>query len=484
MARADGRSILDEAAELYAAGRLDEAAAACRRALDEDPGLVAARATLAMVEEDRGNYAAALAECEAVLRLAPERLPERERADQLRSRLATESGAVFEDGGSSTKRRWLPLAIAGAVCLLVLIIGAIATSGHRGAAQQNSLGQGPLQALDQPPGGYGQPTPNGPNMAEVGPGEGPLAGRPIGEFPQDQSDQQRAAGGQATTAGSGPPDIPRADVAVEPPPALRSNSGTSPLQPVGPSPVRPGPLPAPGTPTRTDNGAPSQTMRPAGRVRISVADQPGNYGPAPGYAPAPGPGPAGKPGGYVGGPRQAGSSASTGGSALVGGPRGGGAYSGNFPRATVAGPGSTPARASRAMSGGWVGGGNAGGPRSVTAGGGAGASMTPGGPSAASAGGGGTYRVAAGSRASERPTVRAGQSASGGGARGGSNADDLRAQARNAAASGRKDDARNLYRRAIDGYRAEAGASPGRAGASRSAIDSCQRALEAMDAGQ
>ena len=417
------------------------------------------------------------------MRLAPERLAERERADRQRTRLAAESGPVFEDGSPTPARRWLPAIVAGAVLLLVILVGAaVISSSHRNSAQQNFLAGGQPQGFTQNPGGYAPPVAGGPNTAEIGPGDGPMAGRPIGELPQDQSDQQRAAGDQGAPAGSGPPDVPRADVSVAPPPTMRTDNGSGPLQPVAPSPVRPGPLPV--AATRADSGAAGQPARPAGRVRISVADQGGGYAPGP-TAPASAASSSGSPNGYFGAPHAVGNAFPPAGSALIGAPRGGAGNNGNFPRATVAGPGSGSSRSARPASGGWTGATDMGGPRSVAATGGAGASYTPGGPSAASQASGGSYRVASGMRAPERPTVRAGQSAPSGGSRGGgSNADDLRAQARNAASSGRRDDARSLYRRAIDSYRAEAGASPGRAGASRSAIDSCQRALEAMDAGQ
>jgi hypothetical protein len=58
----------------------------------------------------------------------------------------------------------------------------------------------------------------------------------------------------------------------------------------------------------------------------------------------------------------------------------------------------------------------------------------------------------------------------------------MRARAQDALASGRSSEARSLFSAAIAGYQAESGANPGRAGVNRSAIESCKRALDSLDA--
>jgi hypothetical protein len=60
----------------------------------------------------------------------------------------------------------------------------------------------------------------------------------------------------------------------------------------------------------------------------------------------------------------------------------------------------------------------------------------------------------------------------------------LRAQAQRAQASGNSQQARALYKAAMDSYAREAASNPARAASSRSAIDSCQRSLDALDASQ
>jgi len=67
---------------------------------------------------------------------------------------------------------------------------------------------------------------------------------------------------------------------------------------------------------------------------------------------------------------------------------------------------------------------------------------------------------------------------------GGPSADELRAQAQQEWQKGNKGQAKRKFQEAIAGYQSEGRSSPERAAASRSAIQSCQRAIDAVDAGQ
>ena len=327
----------------------------------------------------------------------------------------------------------------------------------------------------------------GPATAELGVAQGPFAGNPIGSLPDDQSAQQQPAD-SVTRAGASPPDLPRADSSVGPPPTIHSSgTGPGPLQSVNPSNVTSGPLPRAATPAPGVTAP--QPARSGRRVRISVSDQPGTYGTtpppvSPPYSPSAAP-TTGMAVRSMGGGQQPGPTP------YVGAPRAGNQDRG-YPRPTVATDGRTgQAVTTRATAGAYaaqgayaggqptamasVAGGQAGRLLGAPAFGGTplGAAVRP----TASTGRGGTASLRVG-----RPSVAA--SASSAAASGRGNADDLRSQAQRAWSSGRKGDARALYRGAIEGYRSEANQNPGRAGTSQSSIESCRRALDAMDASQ
>lgn len=489
---ADAAAIVDEAAELFAAGRLDDAAAACRRALDEDPDLVSARALLGMVEEERGNLAEALAEYEAVVRLAPERTAERERADRLRPRvMALVAPAVPEDlEDDLRRRRWIAAAIGGGVLVLVLIVGAFISAANRGTSGVNAVGGQPLAltpnnaSMPGPP----QPTANAANGATIE-ADNALAGPGIGQIPQDQTALQptQSAGGAGRSNGGGagtPPPVSSMDHVPVPPPTVPRTGVGGPLAP-----------PATGgsaatAPGGTDNGgqpAGQGGEQPRGRVRIWMGEPDtgtgasanssgsvtgmslgnpvsggntlrtttqgsGGVQPIPGapresYPAATGPSSVPPRAGYGGSPSVA--------------PRSG--YSGESTQSTRPQLLSPPTRGSR---------GGAPVPMRST-----GSGYPPGG------GGPAPVRTAAAS-SPVRTQSSAGGSQSGSSSHSTSSpAAELRARAQSAMAAGRASEARSLYAAAIASYEAEARRNPERSAASRSAAESCRRALEALGGG-
>lgn len=278
--------LLDQAAELYAAGKLDDATDACHAALDLDPDLPAARSLLGMIEEDRGHLAAALAEYEAVVRLAPERTAERERADRLRAILRAEAAPLTwqptpdTDAHSSLlaspqARRWLPVVAAVTVGCLVLVVGGITMARRNRSAEQASPSFALQQPLPLPPLAAASPAPNAQEslVAEVPQGTDALA-QPVGTPPQDQSANQPTAqqdvvdahtgghGRSVQSSSTGEPPLPPPTV-VDSPPALSREPLKLPQPPASSAPATtPAPQPKP-------ERMPSST----GKVRIWVGDE-------------------------------------------------------------------------------------------------------------------------------------------------------------------------------------------------------------------
>ncbi|MEN6344691.1 MAG: tetratricopeptide repeat protein [Armatimonadia bacterium] len=471
--RPSGERLLDEASELFATGKLDDAAAACRAALDADPGLVAARSLLGMVEEERGNTAAALAEYEAVLRLAPERTAERERADRVRALLAAEAEPELLDSElMPPRKRWLPIAVAAAAVVLVLLLGLAMTGRSQapGNTAPTTAGGSPFLPESGAPANtagkaVAQETPAGEATMDMG----LLTGKPIGSAPLDQSaNQPNASSGMPSPRSSNtpPPVGPLNDVPMPPPTVIKSN-GNGPLTPV-PSAAAP---PTASHPATT-NPAPAPAMEsPRGKVRIWMGDE-GSGRAATSNSVAPSSGvPAGSSsytnrlysngGGYSASP-------------LTGAPRavqsGSSAATATQRRSVGSAPAATNSRSSRSSGSAT----KSSFPRPVT---------SPGGRTSAVSGSTST-RVAQARASSATPN--SGRSSSGY-TSGGSNhsnsagASDLRSRANAAWAQGNRSEARSLYSAALRGYQQESGSNPSRAGANRSAVESCRRALDALD---
>lgn len=483
----DAGRILDEAAELYATGNLDEAAAACRAALDEDPNHVAARSLLGMVEEDRGNPAAALAEYEAVLRLAPERTAERERADRLRAQIRAQAADTYADE-TYDRKRVIALGVALAAGVLVLIIGALAVSrGGRSAPP-------PPAALAGMPGEPGAAFPeqartdetrlgDESTTASLETGDGTLSGRGIGPPVAGPADQSASQPGRSATGGGTPPAIP--DPLPLPPPTVERSPLELPQPPSQPQGATPSLAPA-----RTAPSAPAPVAEPArGQVRIWMGE---DDAPPP-SAPAAGPSPpasgaersehrqarhatrSGAPAAAERVPVTTGSHAT---------PAAGGASALRPPQSA---PGSGAQPATRSGVGAAAEEVSQTRPLTTVGTSGADARRPTGGlpsrPESASPrpydGGGGARSAPAprpGAPSATTPTPPNTPAAPT------TSAADLRARAQQAAAAGRTDEARRLYRNAIHGYQSEARANPGRAAANRSAIESVERAMDALDA--
>jgi hypothetical protein len=488
---ADATAIVDEAAELFAAGRLDDAAAACRRALDEDPDLVAARALLGMVEEERGNLAEALAEYEAVIRLAPERTAERERADRLRPLvLAQMAPAVPDDWEPDLRRRrWIAAAIGGGVLVLVLLVGALVSMANRGPAPANAAGGAPLALTpnDASAPGMSQPTANAANGATIQ-ADNALAGPGIGQFPQDQTalqpTQGGGEGGRSNGAGQGtPPPVSSMDHVPLPPPTVARSGGTGPLTPPTTSESEPT---ASTGPANVGQPAAPAAEQPRGRVRIWMGEPGTNTGAPPqgsgsvtgmslgnqvssGNAlPATAPGFAGvQP--IPGAPRQSYFGETS--PSFVPPRSGTNSTSSIAPRSGYGGEssqGTRPQLLSPPPSSG------AGGPVPLRSTGGGypsgGAASAP-------------VRTAAASSPARNTGAGGGSQSSASPRSSSSAAAELRARAQAAMAAGRAAEARSLYAAAIASYEAEARRNPERAAASRSAAESCRRALEALGGG-
>lgn len=470
-----GERLLDEASELFATGKLDDAVAACRAALDADPGLVAARSLLGMVEEERGNPAAALAEYEAVLRLAPERTAERERADRVRALLAAEAEPELLDSElMPPRKRWLPIAVAAAAAVLVLILG-LAMAG-RGQAPGNTA---PTTAGGSPflPESGAPATATGKAVAQETPaGEatmdmGLLTGKPIGSAPLDQSaNQPNASSGMPSPRSSNtpPPVGPLNDVPMPPPTVIKSN-GNGPLTPVGSAAAPPT---ASHTATTSPAPAPSPAMEaPRGKVRIWMGDE-GSGRAAGSNSVAPSSGAPAGPGSYTNRVYSSGGGYSA--SPLTGAPRavqsGSNGATATQRRTAGSAPAATTSRSSRSSGSAT----RSSFPRPVT---------SPGGHTSAVSGSTST-RVAQARASSATPN--SGRSSSGytsGGSHhsNSSSASDLRSRANAAWAQGNKSEARSLYSAALRGYQQDSSSNPSRAGANRSAMESCRRALDALD---
>ncbi|NSW54743.1 MAG: zinc-ribbon domain-containing protein [Armatimonadetes bacterium] len=519
----DPSRLVDEAAELYAANQLDDAAEACHAALDIDPELVSARALLGMIEEDRGNYAAALAEYEAVIRLAPERTAEREKADRMRALVRREAGPAIPEE-ENRLRRYMPALIAVGAALVVLLVGGlIISAGARDRADDTAAldeGQSGGFLLQETSPQVGQPAATGEGVESLKTGGGVIPTTPIGATIQDQTAQQKPNAyqqGQSNSGGGGRSRTASVEPIPLPPPTVDSKpQGTGPLTTPAPEPATtPTPsIPAPsaiGPPTASEPEPLPQESR--GKVRIWVGDD----SPAPvsgnrggGQAPTQGQGYQGpslsqrerwsvnsRTGATV--TTRSGSAMDSDGS---GGPR--------FAPKTQSssGVGGTAGRLTARAGNGGNNGGASGlqyQPRARQGGGYTGSVMptqrdeTNGahvqprnyhGPSTSAA-----TRQPAQTRsapvatsaqvqrlAGVTPSQQGGSSAGNGAS--GSTASALRAQAQRAQASGNSQQARLLYKAAIEGYAREAAANPARAASSRSAIDSCQRSLDALDASQ
>ncbi len=512
---------MDEAAELYAANQLDDAAEACHAALDIDPELVSARALLGMIEEDRGNHAAALAEYEAVIRLAPERTAEREKADRMRALVRREAGPAIPEE-ENRLRRYMPALIAVGAALVVLIVGGlIMSAGGRDRASDTA-------AVDErQPGGFlleetspqvGQPAATGEGVESLQTGGGVIPTTPIGATIQDQTAQQRPNAyqqGSSHNGGGGRPRTASVEPIPLPPPTVESKTpSTGPLTIPAPEPnVTSAPAPSAIGPPISDAPEPLPEES-RGKVRIWVGDDApasanGNQGG--GQASTQGQGYAGPSlsqreriwstnsrSGATVTSRSGGSADSSGGN----GPRpapttqpssGGGSTAGRLTaRAGGVGDGGGTAGPQYQPRAG-QGGGNTGAVMPTQRGGANGAQAQPRnyhGPSTSAA-----TRQPAQTRSAPGATSpqvqrmtgvmpsQEGGSLSGSGSSG-SSASALRAQAQRAQASGNSQQARSLYKAAMDGYAREAASNPARAASSCSAIESCQRSLDALDASQ
>lgn len=524
LAEPDPSRLVDEAAELYAVGHLDDAAAACRAALDLDSELVPARALLGMIEEDRGNHAAALAEYEAVIRLAPERTAEREKADRMRALVRSEAGpAILEEEPLLLKYK--PALIAAGVALLVLLVGGlvISAAGGRKAAQTTALDPGQ-------PGGFllqetapqmGEPSTTGEAAASLNTGGGMIPTTPIGGAMRDQSSQQQPNAYQqsSSSTGGGRPRTATVDPIDLPPPTLDTKTpGTGPLtvpnalppsigeqvhQPsaIGP-PVTPPSAPMPQEsrgkvriwvgdeappPAASNQGAqqPEQQHQQYSGTSLSQRQRAWSSDSRQGSSPAL------RSGGNTGWTNGAGaqpapvpgaSSRSGSSSGRMTAPTGqwnNATHGANPQPQPRAGQGSHSSPGALMPTHSGNGGAGQSQPRNYTGSRSSGATRQPAqtqsAPASTSQRGASVQRMAgAGS-----PQPEAGRSSSGSG---GSSASNLRAQAQRAQASGNKQQAQSLYKAAMESYRSEAAANPGRAAASRSAIDSCQRSLDALDA--
>ena len=464
--------VLDEAAELYAAGRLDEAAEACHAALDRSPELVAARSMLGMIEEDRGNHAAALAEYEAVLRLAPARTAERERADRLRGLLEASAGPALVEPQGADQRRWIPLVAAIAAAVIVLLLGglylsALSNRGRGGAVDLGPQAR-PHQTSGLAPAAAGTHGATRSLRTHTGPG----AGTPIGSMARDQSDRQPSTTTTARSAARSPRRGSVDPIPGLPPPTVGTATGGQPLELPQPSVRVPEPQFTPVAPT---GSAPAPTPTPRGRASIWVDD-----GPTAAQAAAPTHSataqatradvsrqpllPSG-PGAQPAGPRVATMSNTP------------STRSGRIARATPTTARGASVRGTRV----------AVRPGATSSTGGRSRPMVS---QSGSPGSGPVVVAPAPAAAVSTTTTRSsGQAASRAPSTAGSRGTgpapqtpaDLRARAQRAQASGQRDEARRLYQAAIQSYQADAARNPGRAATSRSAIQSCQRALDTID---
>ncbi len=533
-AHGDPSRLLDEAAELYAASQLDDAADACRAALDANPDLVSARSLLGMIEEDRGNHSAALAEYEAVLRLAPERTAERDRADRLRALLRDEAGsAVAEPEGDDRLRRWIPVAIAVVVGLIVLLVGgAIMKAVDARREPPPDALVGPQTGLDaslaaQQPG----PMQQAPVVGTINPGASPM-GRPIGPTGRDESALQpgQRTQGQSrrrTTVRSGVQPIP------DMPPSTTDPNRAGPLEipraniTVPDTTTYTPPSPAPDlSPTQPARQEPVM-QQPRGRVRIWVGDGPapapqssagGSTSSAAARAQTAGrrnlpttagsrqtsPGTRSVPSSSIATSRPAHSSRSRQPVVTSGARTGPAASTVNANRLSATRRQSDGRRTSVAVNPGSSGGGQVlapsgrrgsqptqAGARPYSGGyaGSRAVRTNPGNMPSTSSGGarplpGSGRTSASATRPVETAPAPATRGASSAGSGSSGQAVGLRSRAQQAHSTGRLDDARALYRSAIQNYRADGARNPGRAAANSSAIESCQRALEAIDAAQ
>jgi hypothetical protein len=475
---------VDDAAGLYAAGRLDDAVAACRAALDLEPELVPARSLLGMVEEERGNPGAALAEFEAVARLDPSRTVERDRAVRLRAQLSSQVAAPLEfDDPSRTRRRLVPILAAVGVGLIVLVVGAVVSG--RNARSQTGAPVVDANNLGNPGQGWGQggadagqyasdqtqlPSTTGPSPFPPSPIEPTIRDQSASQPPLTDSGTVSQNGGGG--GGGAPPVVTDVEPIPMPPPTVTSDRGTGPLTiPNTPAPTRGrivAPEPPPAPPARA----------PRGKVRIWLGDDDGPA-PSPGAsapAPAPGPEPSRSGAGNSSLLRPSGGGGGGGSAAIPGGPRAQTSWGGQQATAMAAqgrGGNTGPSYASRT----WSAPASSGGPRAI-----------PGQARGNSGGGTPTARRGGYSAPNSQfpaPTASPVRSANAGSARpSGPSAESLRSQAQQAWTAGRVGDARSMYRSAIRSYEQESQGNSGRANVNRSAIQSCQRALDALDAGR
>ncbi len=519
----DPSRLVDEAAELYAANQLDDAAEACHAALDIDSELVSARALLGMIEEDRGNHAAALAEYEAVIRLAPERTAEREKADRMRALVRREAGPAIPEE-ENRLRRYMPALIAVGAALVVLIVGGlIMSAGGRDRASDTAAqtgGQPGGFLLEETSPQVGQPAATGEGVESLQTGGGVIPTTPIGATIQDQTAQQRPNAyqqGSSHNGGGGRPRTASVEPIPLPPPTVESKTpGTGPLTIPAPE-TNVTTAPAPSAIGPPISNAPEPLPEDSrGKVRIWVGDD----APASTHGNQGGGQDSTQGQGYTvpslsqreriwSGQSRSGATVTS----RSGGSADGSGGNGPRPAPTTqssSGGGSTAGRLIARAGGVGNGGGTSGPqyqPRAGQGGGNTGAVMptqragTNGaqaqprnyhGPStsaatrqpaqtrsapAATSTSAQVHRMAGGASSGQGRTSPGSESV-------GSSASALRAQAQRAQASGNSQQARALYKAAMDSYAREAASNPARAASSRSAIDSCQRSLDALDASQ
>lgn len=478
-------ALVDDASELYAAGQLDDAVAACHAALNMDPDLVPARSLLGMIEEERGNLAQALAEYEAVIRLAPARTAERERAERLRAKvIGTAAPTLVEDDDERRRRMLVPAVAALGVIIIVLSVAIFWPRGHRdprpGDAPAGMLGAMPAPGTMPEMGQTAPPSAQGPETAPGGfvfgeVGDNPLPATPIGDATTDDQTaaQPNSRSGQRTHTSTTGVQSPPAKTWM-PPPTIKDEGNQLLKVPgaEGPPPVLPSPVRPPETVTHQTTApqqretTPATTRRPRSEIRIEVtgdhtrpsaptteASQAHSAEAAPSSAPS------------AGIPRTAPSSSGS---------------SGVLPRTsnggTPATSGGTPAPARRSV------------PVSpdrsriqppTRSGTSSGDSTSRSQPIRMQGGGtGATSLRAAGGRGTQQPTRVASTGHSG------SSADQSRARAQAEWQKGNPAQAKRMFQEAIRGYQEEGRQNPERAAASRSAVQSCQRAIDAVDAGQ
>lgn len=146
-------SLLESALEAQEKGEYAEAMMAAEAALGLSPENAIAHSIVGVLEERRGNIAAAVAAFERVVELAPESEADREKLEELRLRAAQKD--VLDVGKSTRSQRrveWVPVLLFGAAG--ALIVAMVVYVGRLSSGPDSVVGKGfrpPIHTSEAPP---------------------------------------------------------------------------------------------------------------------------------------------------------------------------------------------------------------------------------------------------------------------------------------------------------------------------------------------